>query len=217
MDASSPRYRTTLGAVSLIVGPALMSVGDLFHPAESWDTAAQVAIIATTASRWYGAHLLLFVGMLLFVPGILALTKVVANRKPAAGYAARVLFLISVGALSAVFVFEMLLGAFISQSADPAAGVALLQTFMSKVFLAIQPGLLAFFIATGIASWTLAAGAGPYRWPALLFALGAILILGEIILAEVVLSQIGNIVIFVAGAGFARALLRDREDSLNAL
>ena len=67
------RYRTAIGAASLIVAPAFMSVGDLMHPHESWDAAAQVAMIAQSASRWYVAHLLLFVGMLLFVPGILAL------------------------------------------------------------------------------------------------------------------------------------------------
>src|SRR5580765_4843191 len=117
MDPAPYRYRTVIGATSLIVGPALMSVGDLFHPPEKWEAAAQVAILAESASRWYVAHLLLFVGMLLFIPGILTLTKVAADRRPAAGYAARLLLLASVGALSAVFVFEMLLGRFISVGA----------------------------------------------------------------------------------------------------
>ena len=88
MDASSPRHGTIIGATSLIVGPALMSVGDLFHPAESWDPAAHVAIVAESPSRWYVAHLLLFLGMLLLVPGILTLTRVARDRRPAAGYAA---------------------------------------------------------------------------------------------------------------------------------
>ena len=34
MDAPDPRYRTAIEAASLIVGPALMSVGDLFIPRE---------------------------------------------------------------------------------------------------------------------------------------------------------------------------------------
>jgi hypothetical protein len=57
-----------------------------------------------SGSRWYVAHLLLFAGMLAFVPGILALSEVVAKRRPVAGYAARVLLVASVGALSAVCV-----------------------------------------------------------------------------------------------------------------
>jgi hypothetical protein len=212
MDAARPGYRTVIGATSLIVGPALMSIGDLFHPAETWGAAAQVAIVAESASRWYTAHLLLFVGMLLLVPGILALTRVASDRRPAAGYASRLLMLASVGALSAVFVFEMLLGRFISAGADLLAAVVLLETFQSaEVFGALVPGLLGFFVGTALSVMSLASPADPFRWPALGFALGAILILGEIILAKVLLSQIGNILILVAGIAFAWLLLRGRE------
>jgi hypothetical protein len=187
-----------------------MSIGDLFHPAESWDQAAQVAIVAESASRWYAAHLLLFVGLLVFIPGILVLTNLVATRHPATGYAARLLLLTSVGALSAQFAFEMLLGRFVSASADRATAVTLLATYQSQVFVALLPGLLAFFIGTGLAVVSLASKAGPFRWPALCLGLGAVLILGEIILAEVPLSQIGNILCLVAAIAFAR-LLRGRE------
>lgn len=214
LDATPPtrRSRTVIGAASLIVAPAFMSVGDLMHPHESWDAAAQVAMVAESASRWYVAHLLLFVGMLVFVPGILALSEVVANRRPAAGYAARVLILASVGALSAVFVCEMLLGHFVSQGAEPTAAVALFQNFQSGAVLgALMPGLLAFFIGTALFVTPLASTAGPFRLPALCFALGAILIMGEIILAEVLLSQIGNILILIAGIAFAWLLLQGRE------
>lgn len=211
MDAPPVRYRTEIGIASLIVGPATMSVGDLMHPPESWDAAAQVAIIAAAASRWYGAHLLLFLGMLLFVPGLLALTNVAANRRPAVAHAARLLLLASVGALSAVFVFEMVLGRFVAGGADQSAAVALLNTFMSGgIFGALGPGLLAFFVGTALVVVTLASTANPFRWPALAFALGATLILAEIILAQVLLSQIGNIVILVAGIGFASSLWHGR-------
>src|SRR6188508_474876 len=214
LDAAPPpsRSRTVIGAASLILAPAFMSIGDLLHPAESWDPVAQSAIVAAAASRWYVAHLLLFVGMLLFVPGILALSEVVAKRRPAAGYAARVLLVASVGALSAVFVCEMLLGRFVSLGSDQAAAVALFQTFQSGAVLgALLPGLLAFFIGTALFVTPLASTTGPYRWPALCFGLGAILIMGEIILAEVLLSQIGNVLILVAGIAFAWLLLRGRE------
>jgi hypothetical protein len=211
MDGAPAGYRTVIGATSLIVGPALMSVGDLFHPAETHVAADQVAIVAQSASRWYTAHLLLFVGMLLLIPGFLVLTKVAGDRRPGAGYAARLLLLASVGAFSGVFVFEMLLGHFISAGADLAAAVVLLETFQSaEVFGALVPGLLVFFVGTALAVMSLASAADPFRWPALGFAFGASLILGEIILAEVLLSQIGNIVILVAGIAFARVLLRGR-------
>jgi len=211
VDAPTPRYRTAIEATSLIVGPALMSVGDLLHPAERWDPAAQVTIVSTSAAHWHLAHLLLLIGFLLFVPGILALTNLAANRRPALGYAARVLMVVSVGALSAVFACEMLLGHFISAGADQTAAIVLFTTFQSGAVLgALLPGLLAFFIGVALLVVALASKPGPLRWPVLTLALGAAFILGEIILAEVLLSQIGNVLCFVAGVGFALALLRGR-------
>ncbi len=209
MDTTLRRWRTAIGAASLVVGPALMSVGDLMHPPESADPIAQIAIIVESPSGWYAAHLLLFVGMLVFVPGILAITELATERRPRVGHVSQLLMLVSVGALSSVFTFEMLLGRVIAEGGDPATAVALLQTFQStEVFLAILPGLLAFFVGTSCFVVSLSARADPFRWPALGFAVGAALILGEIILAEVLLSQVGNIVILMAGTSFAWLLLQ---------
>ena len=201
MNQSPARFRL-IEAGSLIVAPALMSVGDLMHPPESWDSAAQVAIIAAAAGRWYMAHLLLFVGILLFVPGILVLSRTLALHRPALGYASRVLLLASVGALSAVFAFEMVLGDFVM--VERQAAVALVETFNSRVLTALLPGLLAFFVGTGLFVAPIAAAGGPLRWPAVCLGSGALLILGEIISAQVILSQIGNILVFIGGFGVAR-------------
>jgi hypothetical protein len=203
MNPSPPRFRTTIEIASLIVAPAIMSVGDLIHPPETWDPPAQAAIIAAAGTRWYLAHLLLFVGILLFIPGILVVSRRLARRRPAFGYASRILVLASVGALSAVFAFEMLEGAF-AANADRGAAVALLETFNSRVLVALIPGLLAFFVGTGLLVAPLASINGPLRWPAVCFGLGALLILGEIITAQVILSQAGNLLILFGGIGFAR-------------
>lgn len=86
--------------------------------------------------------------------------------------------------------------------------MALLDAFQSgPVFLPLITGLLAFFVGVGLVARELASSA-PFRLPALILALGAILIMGEIMLAVVLLSQIGNLLILVAGVGFARSLLR---------
>jgi hypothetical protein len=211
LDDTPRKSHVLVGATSLIVGPALMSVGDLLHPAESMDASAQVAIVAAAASRWYGAHLLLLVGMLLVVPGILALTWLASERSQAAGHVARLLILASVGAFSAVFVFEMVLGRFLSDGAAMPSAIALLETFQSsEIFLVLVPGLLAFFIGTAFFVVPLASRGGPFRWPAVAFAVGAALILTEIVSANVLFSQIGNVVIFLASTAFAWLLLRDR-------
>jgi hypothetical protein len=150
--------------------------------------------------------------MLLFLPGILTLTEAAASRKPAIGFATRVLMLASAAVLSAVFVFEMLLGRFISDGADDAAAVALIDTFQSTAISgALLPGLLAFFIGAMLTVVSFASSTDPFRWPALILALGVLLIMGEIILAQVLLSQIGNILTLMAGIRFSWLLLPGRE------
>ena len=207
MAASSRNYRIWVAASSLVVGPLLMSIGDLVHPAERTDAADQITILMDGATRWYAAHLLLFIGSLLFIPGILALTGLAAERRPAAGYAAQLLMLISSAALSAVFVFEMLLARVVIDDADGAT--ALLETFESvEVFGPIAPALLAFFVGTGLVVFTLVPAPAPFRWPAAGLALGAIFIFAEIVSSEVILSQIGNILVFLAGTAFAWLIVR---------
>lgn len=186
-----------------------MSLGDAMHPPESWDPEMQVAILAEGAGTWYTAHLLIFLGAILFVPGVLGLTGIGARRRPTTSYVARVLMLVSMGGMASVFAFEMLLGSFLSHGAEPGAAVTLLRAFQGPaVFGPLAPSLLSFFVGTGFLVASLAPWPTAVRWPTLVFALGAALILAEIVLAQVLLSQIGNVLLLAAGVGFARVLLR---------
>ncbi len=202
-------YRTLIAAASLIVGPLLMSIGDLFHPEERMDTAEQIAILVNHASRWYAAHLLLFIGILLSIPGLLALASLTARRKPAAGHAARILVLIGAAAFAAIFVGEMLIGRFVTDGADATAATDLLDSmFSGPMVAAVMPAALAFFVGTAAFAIPLVMAGGTLRWIAALYSIGALLILAEILSAQVVLSQIGNLLIFCGGATTARLILR---------
>jgi hypothetical protein len=209
---TSSSYRRYIAVASLILGPLLMSTGDLMHPTEHNDAAQQAAVIVEHASRWYAAHLLLFFGMLLLIPGILALADLTAERHPTAGYAARLLTLMGVAAFSAVFVAEMLIGRYASDGAGAAATTDLLETFQSVAVLgAVMVGGIAFFSGVGAFAVPLVTADRGLRWPAVAYILGALLILAEIVTAEVLLSQIGNLVLLAANAAFAWHILqRDR-------
>jgi hypothetical protein len=214
---SPPAYRTHVAVLSLVVGPLLMSMGDLMHPEERMEAADQANIIMEHASRWYAAHLLLFVGLLVFVPGILALTSLAAERRPSSAHWVRLLLVAGVGVFSAVFMAEMLMGRYASEGADVAAETRLLETFQSSaVFGVILAGAVAFFGGIGLFTVPLVGDGGALRWPALLLALGSLLILAEIVSAQVVLSQIGNVVVLVAGTAFARHLVRSQRAALSA-
>ena len=206
--------KTALAAVSLVLGPLLMSVGDLMHPQESMDPAVQAAVIiehASHASRWYVSHLLLFFGILMVIPGILAISRLTAERAPKAGYAARILSLIGVASFAAIFAGEMLIGRYVSDGADAAAATKLLGTFQSGPVLGVvMVGGIAFFLGVGTMAVPLVRAGGLLRWPALAFVVGALLIAGEITTAQVLLSQIGNLLFLGGGILFARQIRQGR-------
>lgn len=211
MTQSKLDYRTCVAALSLVVGPLLMSVGDLIHPAERLDAAEQAAIIVENASRWYAAHLLLFLGLLAFVPGFLALTSLTAERSAWAGFAAKRLLLMGVASFCAVFVAEMLVGRYVSDGAGVSAATELLTTFQSGWIVgAVLVGGIAFYLGLALFAIPLITAGGPLRWPAIAFLVGGLFILVEIISAEVLFSQIGNIVMFGAGVASAWHIVRDR-------
>ena len=207
--SSSPRdYRTTISAGSLVAGPLIMSIGDLLHPQERMAPAEQMTILVADASRWYTAHLLLFIGMMLFIPGLLALAALTEARKPVVGYAARILVLIGTAAISSVFVGEMLIGRFVLDGADPAAATDLLESMFSGPLLAaVGPAMLAFFVGTAAFAIPLMRAGGSLGRAAATILIGALFVLAEILSAQVVLSQIGNILVFFGSAAIAWLIL----------
>jgi hypothetical protein len=205
-------YQTLIGAASLAVGPLVMAVGDLLHPKETADVGSQAAIVVEQATRWYLAHLLLFVGLVLFLPGLLRLTDLAAARRPRVGYAARVLLLIGAPGMAAIFVAEMLVGRLAAGSA--AATEDLLDTMLSGAIAgAVVPVMLAFFVGAALFAAPLIVGSGPLRWPAAVLLVGTLLIMAEVISSQVLLSQIGNLLIWSAGAAFAWLLVRGEVDA----
>jgi hypothetical protein len=185
-----------------------MSIGDLLHPEERMDPSEQVAILVGQASRWYTAHMLLFVGMMLFIPGLLALSAIAGARKPAAGYVSRILILVGAAAISSVFVGEMLVGRYVLDGADPSAATDLLASMFSGPMLAVVgPAMLAFFVGTAVFAVPLIRAGGRLRWAAGAILIGVLLILAEILSAQVLLSQIGNVLAFLGSATAAWLLL----------
>lgn len=201
-------YRTMISAASLVAGPLIMSIGDLLHPEERMAAPEQMAILVADASRWYTAHLLLFIGMMLFIPGLLAFAAMAGARKPGAGYAARILVLIGTAAISSVFVGEMLIGRFVLDGADPAAATDLLESmFSGPIVAAVGPAMLAFFVGTAVFAIPLMRAGGRAGWAAATILIGALFILAEILSAQVVLSQIGNLLVFLGSATVAWLML----------
>jgi hypothetical protein len=146
--------------------------------------------------------------MMLFIPGLLALSALTGARKPAVGYAARILILVGTAAISSVFVGEMLIGRFVLDGADPAAATDLLESmFSGPILAAVGPAMLAFFVGTAVFAIPLIQAGGGLRWAAGAILIGVLLILAEILSAQVLLSQIGNVLAFLGSATAAWLML----------
>jgi len=200
-------YQTSIRVASLAVGPLVMTVGDLLHPKESSDFGRQAAIIVEQATRWYLAHLLLLFGLVLFVPGLLTLTDVAAARRPRVGYAGRVFLMIGVAGFAAILVAEMIAGRL--GALDAEATEEFLDTMFSAAIAGpLIPVAMALFAGAAVVAVPLIADPGPLRWPALVLLVGLLFVLAEIISSQVLLSQIGNFLIWGGSVGFAWRLVR---------
>jgi len=199
--------------VSLVVGPLLMSIGDLLHPEERMLPAEQIAIVVDHASRWYTAHLLLYVGMLLFIPGFLGLCRLAARLKPVHGYVAQILIMIGTAGFASIITGEMLASRLVLDGVGKAAPISLwTNLFMGPVVAAVGPALLAFFVGTFMFAIPLLRGSERLRRPVALILIGALFVLAEILTARVVFSQIGNIVVLCGSAEAAWLITRAGSD-----
>jgi hypothetical protein len=200
LDAAR-RTETVTTSVSLVLGPVLMSIGDLLHPEERMLPADQIAIVVDHASRWYTAHLLLYVGMLLFIPGFLGLTTLTARVKPVQGQVARILIMIGTAGFASIITGEMLASRLVLDGVGNAAPISLsTNLFMGPVVAAVGPALLAFFLGTFMFAIPLLRGSERLRRPVALIVIGALLVLAEILTARVLFSQIGNVVVLFGSA-----------------
>src|SRR5678809_50542 len=208
VEATRRAERVTT-SVSLVLGPLLMSIGDLLHPEERMLPVEQIAIVVDHASRWYTAHLLLFFGMMLFIPGLLGLTALTAMVKPVVAYAARILIMIGTAGFAAIITGEMLASRLVLDGVGNAAPISLwTNLFMGPVAAAVGPALLAFFVGTFMFAIPLLRGSERLRRPVALIVTGVLFVLAEIVTARVLFSQIGNIVVLCGSAEMAWHIAR---------
>ena len=212
LDSARRAERVTT-SVSLVLGPLLMSIGDLLHPEERMLPAEQIAIVVDHASRWYTAHLLLYVGMLLFIPGFLGLSALTARLKPVQGYVARILIMIGTAGFASIITGEMLASRLVLDGVGNAAPISLwTNLFMGPVVAAVGPALLAFFVGTFMFAIPLLRGSERLRRPVGLIVIGVLFVLAEILTARVLFSRIGNIVVLCGSVETAWLIARAGTD-----
>jgi hypothetical protein len=116
---------------------------------------------------------------------------------------------VGTAAIASIFVGEMLVGRFVLDGADPAAATDLLESmFSGPILAAVGPAMLAFFVGTAAFAIPLMRTGSSVGGAAAIILLGVLLILAEILSAQVILSQIGNILVFCGSTRVAWLILR---------
>jgi hypothetical protein len=151
--------------------------------------------------------------MLLFIPGFLGLSALTAKLNPVLGYVARVLIMIGAAGFASIITGEMLASRLVLDGVCDAAPISLwTNLFMGPVAVAVGPALLAIFVGTFMFAIPLLRGSKRLRRPVALILIGALFVLAEILTAQVLFSQIGNVVVLVGSAEAAWLIARDRSD-----
>jgi hypothetical protein len=80
--------------------------------------------------------------------------------------------------------------------------------FSGQIAGPLIPVAAAFLVGAAVVAAPLIADSGPLRWPAVVLLVGTLFVLAEIISSQVLLSQIGNALIWSASAAVAWLLVR---------
>lgn len=152
------------------------------------------------------------IGMFCYIPGLLAAAELLAQRAERSGFCARLFLPIGAAAFAAIFALEMVLGRYASDGADLKATTNLLETIQSGYMVgAVLAGGIWFVVGLGLFAGHMFAANDGLRWPAAVIALGIALIIVEIASAQVLFSQIGNILVLAGSAWIAWRIATDLE------
>jgi hypothetical protein len=117
---------------------------------------------------------------------------------------------VGVAGISSIIAVEMLLARFAEEGGDAAATATLLDAMGSPaIIVPLAVVTLGLFIGAWLFAVPFMLDGDRLRWPATLVALGLVLILIEIVSAQVVFSQVGNVIAFFGSAWIGWLLLTE--------
>ena len=169
--SDSRHFRRRVAGIAMVLAPLLAVLAETLHAKVETDATKQLAGVAKSTDRWYAAHLLVLVMLMLLVPAFLGLVHLLRESSPALGNTGLVFFVPGVIGVAAVVGAEFVLWK-MAQAANREEMVALAKSVNESAgFFVVLLFALLFPIA-----WLLV-GIGLYRsravatWSAALIAL----------------------------------------------
>jgi hypothetical protein len=164
-------FRRTVRGGSMIAAPLILIIAEVLHAHLEEDPSAYLSAIAESTGRWYAAHVLVLVSLVLALPAFLGIRHLIESRRPVLASLGSIAFVPGVIALAALVGMELVAWQMAQPGVDRAQMITLWKnTSQSAGIVPIIFVALLFSLA-----WLLA-GIGLYvtrlcpRWAAALIA-----------------------------------------------
>jgi len=173
MGLSNPNsFRRQVAGAAMIVMPSMLVLAELLHARFQTEPAKQLAAVADNTGRWYAAHALILLALVLAVPAFFGLVHLVGRGRAALGHLSLVAFVAGLVALTAIVGMELALWQMAQPGANRDEMVALAERLNESA------GIVPVFLVALLfpLAWLLV-GIGLYRaravpaWTAVLIAL----------------------------------------------
>jgi hypothetical protein len=172
MSLSDPiTFRRRIAGAAMVAAPLVFVAAEVLHARFELDPEEQLAAVAENTGRWYAAHLLVLTALALVVPAFLGLARIVRPRRPVLAHVGLILFVPGVVALAAGVGMELVLWQMAQPAADRAEMVALAERVNESAGIApVFVVLLCFPVAWLLAGIGLYAARAVPAWAAALVA-----------------------------------------------
>jgi hypothetical protein len=206
-------FRKMVAGFCMVVAPLVALAGFIVHPATHTSESAQLSVVSAHMDRWYLAHLLLFVSVVVAVPAALGLMHMLREREVGFGHLGGGLALLGLMAIAGLIGMEMVTWQMGVGAHGEMASLLHRVDHTTGIVIPFYAGSLLF------GAGYLVLGMGLYRARATASWFAAALMIGGVVLdvafvtTSLPLAMIGSAFILVGQASVGRMVWSEPDDA----
>ena len=124
--SDSSRFSRQVAGGGMILGPIVILLAEVLHARLQTDPAGQFAAVADNTGRWYAAHALILLALVLLVPAFVGVVDLARRSRPLLAHVALLVFIPGLIALTAIVGMELVLWQVAQPEANRAEMISLL-------------------------------------------------------------------------------------------
>jgi hypothetical protein len=153
-------FRRLVAGFCLIAAPIVLLVGAGLHPLIERDGAAHLAVVRENPDRYFVAHAILLLGLVLFLPAVLGLMHLLRQRATAFGHVGGGLAMIGLFGATAIVAVD---GIAVSQMGRPGVSPAEMATLLDGIKESVGLRIVAVVAGISLLSSILLLAYGSWR------------------------------------------------------